>query len=51
MSCIPTVAGRASDVAMLVRRVRQRLCRKNGLICISTSATMASEGSAAERNL
>jgi len=29
---------------MLVRRVRDRLCRKKAPICIGTSATMASEG-------
>jgi ATP-dependent helicase YprA (DUF1998 family) len=29
---------------MLVRRPRDRLCRSSGLVCIGTSATMASEG-------
>ena len=46
-----TYRGRqGADVAMLVRRVRQRLSPNNDLICIGTSATMASEGSAEERN-
>ncbi len=46
-----TYRGRqGADVAMLVRRVRQRLCPHNSLICIGTSATMASEGSADDRN-
>ena len=46
-----TYRGRqGADVAMLVRRVRQRLSPDNQLICIGTSATMASEGSADERN-
>ena len=46
-----TYRGRqGADVAMLVRRVRQRLCPDNPLICIGTSATMASEGSAEQRN-
>jgi Lhr-like helicase len=40
-----TYRGRqGADVAMLVRRVRDRLCRKRTPICIGTSATMASEG-------
>lgn len=44
-----TYRGRqGADVALLVRRVRQRL--NADLICIGTSATMASEGTAAERN-
>jgi ATP-dependent helicase YprA (DUF1998 family) len=44
-----TYRGRqGADVALLVRRVRQRL--PADLICIGTSATMASEGSAKERN-
>jgi superfamily II DNA/RNA helicase len=44
-----TYRGRqGADVAMLVRRVRQRLNAE--LICIGTSATMATEGTAAERN-
>ncbi len=44
-----TYRGRqGADVAMLVRRVRNRF-NKN-LICIGTSATMASEGSSQERN-
>ena len=46
-----TYRGRqGADVAMLVRRVRQRLSPDNKLICIGTSATMASEGSAEDRN-
>jgi hypothetical protein len=46
-----TYRGRqGADVAMLVRRVRQRLSPENKLLCIGTSATMASEGSAEERN-
>ena len=44
-----TYRGRqGADVAMLVRRVRQRL--NANLLCIGTSATMASEGTAKERN-
>ena len=44
-----TYRGRqGADVALLVRRVRQRL--NADLICIGTSATMASEGTASERN-
>jgi len=40
-----TYRGRqGADVAMLVRRVRDRLCRNKAPICIGTSATMASEG-------
>ncbi len=40
-----TYRGRqGADVAMLVRRVRDRLCRDKAPICIGTSATMASEG-------
>ena len=39
-----TYRGRqGADVAMLVRRVRDRLCREKAPICIGTSATMASE--------
>ncbi len=45
-----TYRGRqGADVAMLVRRVRERF--NQDLLCIGTSATMASEGSVAERNL
>jgi ATP-dependent helicase YprA (DUF1998 family) len=41
-----TYRGRqGADVAMLVRRVRHRLCPDHQPICIGTSATMASEGS------
>ncbi|MGA8183565.1 MAG: DEAD/DEAH box helicase [Terriglobia bacterium] len=44
-----TYRGRqGADVAMLVRRVRERLNAR--LQCIGTSATMASEGSAEDRN-
>jgi Lhr-like helicase len=39
-----TYRGRqGADVAMLVRRVRDRLCRERAPICIGTSATMSSE--------
>jgi Lhr-like helicase len=45
-----TYRGRqGADVAMLVRRVRDRLCPEHEPICIGTSATMASEGNDAER--
>lgn len=44
-----TYRGRqGADVAMLIRRVRERF--NEHLLCIGTSATMASEGSAKERN-
>ncbi len=44
-----TYRGRqGADVAMLVRRVRERF--NDRLLCIGTSATMASEGSVEERN-
>ena len=44
-----TYRGRqGADVAMLVRRVRERF--NDGLLCIGTSATMASEGSEESRN-
>lgn len=44
-----TYRGRqGADVALLVRRVREALSDR--LICIGTSATMASEGSQMERN-
>jgi Lhr-like helicase len=40
-----TYRGRqGADVAMLVRRVKDRLCKRKAPICIGTSATMASEG-------
>ncbi|MFN9972272.1 MAG: DEAD/DEAH box helicase, partial [Phycisphaerae bacterium] len=40
-----TYRGRqGADVAMLVRRVKDRLCRVKAPVCIGTSATMASEG-------
>jgi len=40
-----TYRGRqGADVAMLVRRLRDRLCQGKNPICIGTSATMASEG-------
>lgn len=39
-----TYRGRqGADVAMLVRRVRDRLCRDKAPICIGTSATMSSD--------
>src|SRR6516164_1688216 len=45
-----TYRGRqGADVAMLVRRVRDRLCPDYQPICIGTSATMASEGSDTDR--
>src|SRR5262245_28672680 len=45
-----TYRGRqGADVAMLVRRVRDRLCPDHQPICIGTSATMASEGSDTDR--
>lgn len=45
-----TYRGRqGADVALLVRRVRERLAPKK-LQCIGTSATMASEGSREEKN-
>jgi superfamily II DNA/RNA helicase len=47
-----TYRGRqGADVAMLVRRVRDRLCRKRAPICIGTSATMASEGAEEARSI
>ena len=40
-----TYRGRqGADVAMLVRRLKDRLCNNKEPICIGTSATMASEG-------
>lgn len=45
-----TYRGRqGADVAMLMRRVRDRLCPNNQPVCIGTSATMASEGDAEEQ--
>ena len=45
-----TYRGRqGADVAMLVRRVRDRLCPEKAPVCIGTSATMATEGDDAER--
>ena len=45
-----TYRGRqGADVAMLVRRVRERF--NENLLCIGTSATMASEGSAQDRKV
>jgi len=45
-----TYRGRqGADVAMLMRRVRDRLCPENHPVCIGTSATMASEGDAEAR--
>lgn len=46
-----TYRGRqGADVAMLVRRVRQRLAADGKLICIGTSATMSSADDDSERN-
>lgn len=40
-----TYRGRqGADVAMLIRRLRDRLCKERKPVCIGTSATMASEG-------
>lgn len=45
-----TYRGRqGADVAMLIRRLRDRLCRSKDPVCIGTSATMASEGSGEDR--
>lgn len=45
-----TYRGRqGADVAMLVRRVRERLVTDDNLICIGTSATMSSKGDSMER--
>ena len=45
-----TYRGRqGADVAMLMRRVRDRLCTGKPPVCIGTSATMASEGDAETR--
>ncbi|MEX1214724.1 DEAD/DEAH box helicase [Saccharospirillum sp.] len=45
-----TYRGRqGADVAMLVRRLRERL-KANRLVCIGTSATMSSAGNLADRN-
>ncbi len=45
-----TYRGRqGADVAMLVRRVRERF--NENLLCVGTSATMASEGAAKDRDL
>ena len=45
-----TYRGRqGADVAILVRRLRNRCALNNPLICIGTSATMASEGSDTRR--
>ena len=44
-----TYRGRqGADVAMLVRRLKDRLCRGKEPVCIGTSATMASDDGAAE---
>lgn len=46
-----TYRGRqGADVAMLVRRVRDRLCRDRAPVCIGTSATMANEGAEETRS-
>jgi Lhr-like helicase len=45
-----TYRGRqGADVALLVRRLRERLSARN-LVCIGTSATMSSTGTQADRN-
>jgi hypothetical protein len=45
-----TYRGRqGADVAMLIRRIRDRLSRDRNPICIGTSATMASTGSDGEK--
>ncbi len=45
-----TYRGRqGADVAMLMRRVRDRLCREREPVCIGTSATMVSQGSEADK--
>ncbi|MEX0742672.1 MAG: DEAD/DEAH box helicase, partial [Phycisphaeraceae bacterium] len=45
-----TYRGRqGADVAMLVRRLRDRLCPERPPVCIGTSATMSSEEDASER--
>lgn len=45
-----TYRGRqGADVAMLMRRLRDRVCRDKAPICIGTSATMANEGSTESR--
>jgi Lhr-like helicase len=45
-----TYRGRqGADVAMLVRRLRDRLCRDRPPLCIGTSATMSSQEDDAER--
>lgn len=47
-----TYRGRqGADVALLVRRVRDRLCRDKEPICIGTSATMSSEEGDAKRSI
>lgn len=45
-----TYRGRqGSDVGLLIRRLRQRT-KPQALVCVGTSATMTSEGAAADRN-
>ena len=45
-----TYRGRqGADVAMLVRRLRDRLCRQRLPLCIGTSATMSSQEDETER--
>ncbi len=45
-----TYRGRqGADVAMLVRRLRDRLCRDRPPLCIGTSATMSSQDDETER--
>ena len=49
MNCHTYRGRQGADVAMLMRRVRDRLCRQHEPICIGTSATMASEGADIDR--
>jgi Lhr-like helicase len=47
-----TYRGRqGADVAMLVRRLRDRLCRERPPLCIGTSATMSSQEDDTERSV
>jgi ATP-dependent helicase YprA (DUF1998 family) len=39
MSCTPIAAGGGADVAMLIRRIKER-CAAPNLVCVGTSATM-----------
>lgn len=47
-----TYRGRqGADVAMLMRRVKEKLCHSKAPICIGTSATMSSEGNDEEKSV